>query len=138
MVIAVDFDGTVVRHEFPLVGKDIGAQKVLRRLVENGHLIVLNTMRSNGCRTIDCESENARRGDFLKDAVEWFKKNNIPLYGVNGNPSQYSWTSSPKVYADLYIDDAALGCPCIKIGGHKYVDWTTVEKLLEFEGLFDK
>lgn len=41
MVIAVDFDGTCVTHEFPKIGKDIGAIPVLRKLVEKGHQIIL-------------------------------------------------------------------------------------------------
>lgn len=36
MIIAVDFDGTCVTHEFPEVGKDIGAVPVLKELVEKG------------------------------------------------------------------------------------------------------
>ena len=47
MVIAVDFDGTCVTHEFPKVGKDIGAVPVLKKLVEKGHQIILHTMRSH-------------------------------------------------------------------------------------------
>lgn len=44
MIIAVDFDGTCVTHEFPKVGRDIGAVPVLRKLVENGHKLILFTM----------------------------------------------------------------------------------------------
>lgn len=115
MIIAVDFDGTCVTHEYPKVGKEIGASHVLKILVEEGHRIVLNTMRGKD------------EGSVLKDAVEWFEKHNIPLYGVNGTPSQKSWTSSPKVYAHLYIDDAALGCPLV---GRAFVDWAAVYRML--------
>lgn len=47
MIIAVDFDGTCVTHEFPEVGKDIGAVPVLKELVKKGHKIILYTMRSH-------------------------------------------------------------------------------------------
>ena len=47
MIIAVDFDGTCVTHEFPEVGRDIGAVPVLKELVEKGHKIILYTMRSH-------------------------------------------------------------------------------------------
>lgn len=47
MIIAVDFDGTCVTHEFPKVGKDIGAVPVLKKLIEKGHKIILYTMRSH-------------------------------------------------------------------------------------------
>lgn len=120
MVIAVDFDGTCVTHEFPEVGKDIGAAPVLKKLVEKGHQIILHTMR--------CD-------DTLQDAIDWFKKNDIPLLGVNENPTQKRWTSSPKIFAHLYIDDAALGCPLIQTSLSKrpYVDWDKVKALLAIQ-----
>lgn len=45
LIIGIDFDGTVVTHEYPNVGKDIGAVPVLRKLVERGHKLMLWTMR---------------------------------------------------------------------------------------------
>lgn len=72
-------------------------------------------------------------GRELEDAVKWFKENNIGLYAVLENPTQDVWTSSPKAYAHLYIDDAALGCP-LKfnkyLSNRPFVDWETVEDLL--------
>jgi hypothetical protein len=111
MYIAIDFDGTCVTHDYPRVGKDIGAVPVLKMFVESGHKLILNTMRS---------------GKELADAVQWFADNDIPLYGANENPTQKSWTASPKVYAHLYIDDAALGCPLkmdTNVSGRPFVDW---------------
>jgi hypothetical protein len=50
---------------------------------------------------------------------------------VNENPAQKEWTSSPKTYAQMYIDDAALGVPLIT-GKHAkpYVDWNLIYELL--------
>lgn len=94
MIIAVDFDGTCVKHRYPMVGEDVdGAVSVLKELVRKGHKIILYTMRS---------------GDTLDDAISWFIDNDIELWGINRNPEQYGWSSSPKVFANLYIDDAAL------------------------------
>lgn len=117
VVIAVDFDGTCVTHDYPYIGSDIGAVPVLRELADAGYHLVLNTMRS---------------GRLEKDAVKWFKDNGIPLYGVNCNPDQKSWTASPKVYADLYIDDAALGIPLktSPTSTRPFVDWVAVRELL--------
>ena len=124
MKIAIDFDGTVVTHEYPDIGRDIGAVPVLKRLVLEGHKLILNTMRS---------------GEELQDAVDWFKENDIPLYGVNEDPEQKEWTQSPKVFANLYIDDAALGCPLIfpvksfsngRTSDRPFVDWKKVEQRL--------
>jgi hypothetical protein len=119
MYIAVDFDGTCVTHEYPKVGKDIGAVPVLKKLTDNGHKIILNTMRS---------------GKELAAAIKWFIDNDIPLFGANENPTQKSWTTSPKVHANLYIDDAALGCPLIfdhAVSSRPFVNWVMVEEILE-------
>ena len=117
MIIAVDFDGTCVTHEYPAVGRDIGAQDVLRKLVRRGDKLILWTMRS---------------GKELDDAVQWFADNDIPLYGIQVNPEQSQWTKSPKAYAQIYIDDAALGCPLVAgdVGERPYVDWSRVSKYL--------
>ena len=121
LVIAVDFDGTCVTHEYPYMGSDIGAVPVLKELTESGYRLILTTMRS---------------GKTEKEAVKWFKDNDIPLWGVNKNPEQKSWTSSPKVYADLYIDDCALGVPLTTSASstRPYVDWTRVREWLVAEG----
>ena len=47
MDIVIDFDGTVVTHDFPKVGNDIGAVPVLKELIANGHRLILFTMRSD-------------------------------------------------------------------------------------------
>lgn len=124
--IGIDFDGTVVTHEYPRVGRDIGAVPVLKRLVDSGNKLILFTMRDS-------------RNGTLQDAINWFKKNGIELYGVNTNPTQADWTDSPKAHCNFYIDDAALGIPknFDWKTGRNYVDWERVEKLLEEEGLFE-
>lgn len=133
MDICIDFDGTCVTHAFPEVGKDIGAVPVLRELVENGHRLILFTMRSNVTDNKGYSSEvpQVHNGPFLDHAVEWFKKHDIPLHGINVNPQQHEWTTSPKAYGQLYIDDAALGIPLIHPEGDRpHVDWEAVRSLL--------
>ena len=118
MYIAVDFDGTCVTHDYPRIGKEIGATRVLKRLVEAGHKLILNTVRS---------------GKELQDAIHWFNKNEIELYGVNENPTQKRWTTSPKVYAHMYIDDAAFGCPLRNVpdfSDRPFVDWDSIYRQL--------
>lgn len=122
-VIAVDFDGTCVEHNYPAIGMDVeGAVEVLRTLNKHGHRIILNTMRS---------------GQRLEAAVRWFRDRKIELWAVNRNPEQEQWTTSPKVYADIYIDDSALGCPLIFLEGVRrpVVNWTKVRQLLESDGM---
>ena len=122
MYIAVDFDGTCVTHEYPEVGKNIGAESVLKKLIEKGHKIILYTMRS---------------GQELLDAQKWFEDNDIELYASNTNPTQKFWTKSPKVYAHVYIDDAALGCPLHMneaVSQRPFVDWSKVHEWLINQG----
>lgn len=135
MDICVDFDGTCVSHEFPEIGKDIGAVPVLKRLVEQGHNLILFTMRSDSKEVTskDYGIEDTPR-DYLTEAVDWFKKRDIPLYGIQENPTQKGWTTSPKAYGQLYIDDAALGCPLTynpEVSSRVFVDWFAVERWLE-------
>ncbi|MBO7261473.1 MAG: hypothetical protein J6U95_00910 [Alistipes sp.] len=121
-VIAIDFDGTCVEHEYPSVGMDVeGAVETLRALTNKGHRLILFTMRS---------------GEKLEKAIKWFKDRNVELWAVNENPEQKQWTESPKVFADVYIDDAALGCPIMFIDGVRrpVVNWRKVREQLEYHG----
>lgn len=121
MIIAVDFDGTCVEHDYPEVGMDVeGAVEVLKALRAKGHRLILFTMRS---------------GSKLDAATRWFKERKIELWAVNNNPEQKSWTSSVKVHADIYIDDSALGCPLkfIDDAPRPMVDWAKVRERLEYD-----
>lgn len=141
MDICIDFDGTCVTHEFPAIGKDIGAVPVLKRLVENGHRLILFTMRSNveNNTGYSKEAPEIHNGKFLDEALNWFDNNEIRLFGINENPEQKEWTVSPKAYGQLYIDDAALGAP-VKIDTLKakkpFIDWPKVELDLALMGYF--
>jgi hydroxymethylpyrimidine pyrophosphatase-like HAD family hydrolase len=120
-IIAVDFDGTCVDHRFPEVGPDLpDAVFVLKDLVAHDHKLILWTMRG---------------GDPLRDAAYWFENKGIPLFGVNANPTQGSWTSSPKAYAQFYIDDAAVGAPLMQLAWMKRpgVDWKAVHRILKVQ-----
>ena len=123
-IIAVDFDGTCVTHAYPEVGHEIGAPEVLKRLQAAGVKLILWTMRSHG------REDGASP---LQDAIDWFAKHDIELHGINENPSQKSWTQSPKAYAQLYIDDAALGAPLKEdplLSDRPFLDWAKVEDML--------
>lgn len=118
MIVAVDFDGTVVKHEYPGIGEPVpGAIDVLREIQRAKHKIILLTMRD---------------GDQLKEAVAYLQIRGVHPWAVNHNPKQADWTSSPKVYAHVYIDDAALGCPLFRpnLEERAYVDWIAVREWL--------
>ncbi len=118
-VVCVDFDGTCVMHEYPKIGEDVpNAVNVLKKLNENQVKLILWTIRS---------------GEFLQDAVNWFIERNIQIWAVNKNPQQRFWSKSPKAYAPVYIDDAALGCPLklLPEGIRPFADWSEIERLLK-------
>lgn len=123
MVFCIDFDGTCTTHDYPRIGKDIGAIPALKALVESGHKLILYTMRDSV---------------QLDEAVNWFKENEITLYGIQINPTQIHWTSSNKCFANIYIDDAALGCPILEnpeLSDRPFVDWLKVEEMLKDRNL---
>jgi len=116
-IYGVDFDGTMTTHEYPAIGTPTKyAIDVLKELQGFGHKIILITMRS---------------GEELEAAVKYFEDASIKLHGVNENPDQHIWTTSKKIYANSYIDDAAVGCPVrltVLKNGERYrvVDWNMV------------
>jgi hypothetical protein len=116
-IIALDFDGTCVEHSYPFIGNDVGAEYWLKQFLNYPNVkLILWTIRS--------EKE-------LFEAINWFGKRDIPLWGVNMNPDQLEWSSSPKCYANIYIDDAGVGCPLIQKGNDRgYVDWSKVGPLV--------
>ncbi len=126
MIFGIDFDGTITTHEYPEIGKELPyVFDTLRELQSKGHKLILWTMRSD---------------DYLKAAVQFVESNGIKLFGINENPEQKVWTGSPKAYCQLYIDDAALGCPLIypPNGKRPYVDWKTVREMLVAMGILEQ
>ena len=113
IILGVDFDGTLVDHKFPDIGFEVPyAFDVLRRLQFNNTHVVLFTCRS---------------GLFLDHAVKYCKERGIEFWGVNENPLQKAWSTSPKAYCNFYVDDSNLGCPLvIPAHGRPYVDWIKV------------
>lgn len=141
LTIAVDFDGTMVTHMFPRIGQESpGCSQVLKELAAAGVKIILFTMRDDSSclntitgKLVD-NDDTANRAGFrttLQDAVKWCRDRGIPLYGVNNNPSQRYWSTSPKVYANLYIDDCAAGVP-MRIGADDLpvVDWEKIKEIV--------
>lgn len=98
MVIAVDFDGTIVTHEYPRIGKPIpfAIQTLLKLQQEDHHQLILWTVRE---------------GALLQEAVDYCASKGLEFYAVNSNyPEEYSpQPTNRKVSADVYIDDRNLG-----------------------------
>lgn len=133
IIIAVDFDGTIVTHQFPRIGTLVPyAKKVLTKLSTIPEVqLMLWTMRS----TLGIKYDNdSTPTDTLQEAFTFLKRENLnfSLDWINFNPEQ-SWSHSNKQYANIYIDDAALGCPLMESSDSErpVVDWFRIENLLE-------
>jgi len=98
MTIAVDFDGTIVEHKYPEIGKTLlFAFETLKQLQKQGHKLILWTYRT---------------GKELEEAVNFCKENGVEFYAVNKNfpEEQFEEQSiSRKIFADIYIDDRNIG-----------------------------
>jgi hydroxymethylpyrimidine pyrophosphatase-like HAD family hydrolase len=95
--IAVDFDGTIVEHQYPAIGKELlFACETLRQLQKQGHMLILWTYRT---------------GTELDEAVEYCRQRGIEFYAVNANyPEEVlDENTSRKINADVYIDDRNVG-----------------------------
>ena len=113
MKIAIDFDGTIVEHKYPRIGKPIlFAFDALKELQKRGHKLILWTYRS---------------GKELDEAVEFCRQNGIEFYAVNKSYTEEKFDEgklSRKIDADLFIDDRSLfGFP----------GWTRVLQILHPE-----
>lgn len=96
MVIAVDFDGTIVEHEYPLIGKPIPfAIETLLQLQKDQHRLILWTVRE---------------GDLLEEALAYCAQRGLYFYAANENyPGEDREKTGRKLGADMFIDDRNLG-----------------------------
>ncbi|MDI9533266.1 MAG: hydrolase [Bacteroidota bacterium] len=95
--IAVDFDGTIVEHEYPAIGKEkLFAFITLKELQKRGALLILWTFRE---------------GKELQEAVDFCSQNGIEFYAVNRNYPEEQWTDGNprKINVDIFIDDRNAG-----------------------------
>jgi len=98
LTIAVDFDGTIVEHDYPRIGREmLFAFDTLKALQKKGHKLILWTYRA---------------GDELQEAVKYCEANGIKFYAVNKNYPEEVFNESKisrKINADLFIDDRNVG-----------------------------
>ncbi len=99
MVIAVDFDGTIVEHRYPEIGREIPfAIDTLKMLIADRHKVILWTVRE---------------GKLLDEAVEWCRERGVEFYAVNKDypeeKKEYNNHFSRKIKAEVWIDDRNLG-----------------------------
>jgi hydroxymethylpyrimidine pyrophosphatase-like HAD family hydrolase len=109
LIIAIDFDGTIVEDAFPKIGKPmIFALETILKLQAEGHRLILWTYRN---------------GRKLKEAVDFCEQNGIEFYAVNKNypEEEFDGKISRKIHADLFIDDR-------NVGG--FLGWTEIYKII--------
>jgi hydroxymethylpyrimidine pyrophosphatase-like HAD family hydrolase len=112
-IIAVDFDGTIVEHAYPEIGKEmLFAIDTLKELRKRGHRLILWSYR---------------HGKYLEDAVEYCRQRGLEFYAVNKNHPDEVWDENTprKIIADIYIDDR-------NIGG--FPGWPEIWQMLHPEG----
>ena len=123
MIIAVDFDGTIVENRYPEIGQEMPfAIEVLKKLQNERHRLILWTVRE---------------GKLLNEAVEFCKARGLEFYAVNRDyPEEEKERNnhfSRKLKADLWIDDRNLG---------GLPDWGTIYEMvhhkLSYEDLMRK
>lgn len=125
-ILAIDFDGTLVEHKYPLIGRPLPyAFETLKALKQNGIRLMLWTMRGHPDLEkfphLDLHTGEYIPQDTLQEALDFCKEQGVEFDGVNLSPEQFS--TSHKQYAHCYIDDTNLGCPLTEDG---YVDWKEV------------
>ena len=112
-VIAIDFDGTLVRHLFPEIGEQIHiAFAMCMKWKREGHKLILWTCRNN-------EDPQFKSYNILTEAVDFCNKNGLFFDAINENVS--GAYPSPKVYADIYIDDRA---------NNGVIDWLEMDRIV--------
>jgi len=101
--IAVDFDGTLCEYAFPGIGEQTDAQQELMqaliKLREEGHKLILWTNRGDNEQYL-----------VLTEAIAWCRDRGLEFDAINENlPNQKKLSGpSPKIMADVYIDDKAI------------------------------
>lgn len=111
MTIAVDFDGTIVRHRYPAIGAEVPfAVQTLKMLAQEGHQLILWSVRE---------------GDLLQEAVDWCRERGLEFYAVNRDFPEEDATKnrhfSRKLKVELFIDDR-------NVGG--LPDWGTIYQMI--------
>ncbi len=98
MTIAVDFDGTIVEHRYPEIGREIPfATETLKMLTKEGHRLILWSVRE---------------GKLLEEAVAWCRERGLEFYAVNHDYPEENTNHdnySRKLKVELFIDDRNLG-----------------------------
>jgi hypothetical protein len=111
MIIAVDFDGTIVEHRYPKIGEERPfAIETLKMLIRDHHQLILWSVRE---------------GELLDEAVQWCRERGVEFWAVNRDypeeEARHNQHFSRKLKADIFIDDRNLG---------GLPDWGTIYEMI--------
>ena len=111
MIIAVDFDGTIVEHRYPAIGEEKPfAIETLKMLIRDRHQLILWSVRE---------------GQLLEEAVQWCRERGVEFWAVNRDypeeDPRHNQHFSRKLKADIFIDDRNLG---------GLPDWGTIYQMI--------
>ncbi len=119
MIIAIDFDGTIVEHRYPAIGKERPfAIETLKKLNKDGHRLILWTVRE---------------GRLLEEAVQFCRERGVEFYAVNRDypeeEKEHNRNYSRKLKADVWIDDR-------NVGG--LPDWGTIYEIITHRRTYEE
>ena len=108
MIIAVDFDGTIVEHQYPGIGREKPfAIDTLKKLAKEHHRLILWTVRE---------------GKLLQEAIDFCKERGLEFYAVNRNYPEEKHPTERKLRVEMWIDDRNLG---------GLPDWGTIYQMIQ-------
>ena len=108
MIIAVDFDGTIVEHQYPAIGREKPfAIDTLKKLAKEHHRLILWTVRE---------------GKLLQEAIDFCKERGLEFYAVNRNYPEEKHPTERKLRVEMWIDDRNLG---------GLPDWGTIYQMIQ-------
>lgn len=145
MKIYLDFDGTVVEHAYPKMGRcNFGSIEIIKKLQDAGHEIILNTYRA------DCNNGTLEEALKLLNENYWMvlKKSTEDMLGFEMlpiteycteklHPEPFDWDRI-KDTGIMFIDDMAINTPLKKavMCNNMMVDWDELDRQFVENGVY--
>lgn len=145
MKIYLDFDGTVVEHQYPKIGRcNFGCMEVIKKLQDAGHEVILNTYRA------DCNNGTLQEALRILNEKAWMLRKGrssdstefslLPITKwepTKKHPHPWSWPMM-KMFMEIWIDDIATGIPlkpAVMVSGNM-VDWDRLDLEFQENGIY--
>jgi len=123
LVLAIDFDGTIVSHNYPEMGELFThAKECINELYDSGKYYIIIW----SCRTNQNEA----------DMIKFLNENGIRYHSINENCPEFIAKCElvkcglpRKLYYDILVDDRSLWGYCINFE----FEWPMIKRLIETE-----